>query len=722
MTDELQELREIFRAEATELLDELAGSLEVLGSLRADRLKKVISSCMRLAHNIKGASAIADYPEIERVAHALEDALAAHGETDDPPPSDAVDAMLDATTVMQQLLEEGAEQIEADGLLSRLGRFGEQGERTLPGVTERLGEQQSGSRRTTPATGAEKQKQSPKEETKKAVASSTRVNTARIDRVMAFAGELLIADARMTTVADRLDQLQERLRQRMREIPQATTMEFKSITAELDKIVSVARADQRSFSHLAGEVNVAAKQLRMIPLDHVAPAWRKTVRESARILGKRARLTLKGGRVEIDRSVIEKLREPVMHMLRNAIDHGIETPAERAASGKQDEGTVLIAAIPEGAMVRVEISDDGQGIDAEAVAEAAVAKGVCTQDALAGMDDREVLQLLLRSGFSTADSVSRVSGRGVGLDVLARSVADLGGHVEILSRGRLGGCTIAATLPVSLLSRRELLVRAGDALYAMPIEVVDRAVRVASESIDTFEGTDVLHIEDTDPVALRWLGEIMEVYQERTRGWLSVVVVSHGTARLGLVVDEILGETELVVRELPWNIRSTPGVNGAAILADGSLALAVDNGFLFREAFEGARYRESTRHAEIDAAKQRILVVDDSLTSRMLQRNTLEAAGFSVTMTVDGADAWEALGKHNFDLLVSDVQMPVIDGFELTRKVRNDSRLRNLPVILVTSLGRPEDVALGAEAGADEYIVKGRFEQDKLLEAVARLL
>jgi two-component system chemotaxis sensor kinase CheA len=722
MSKSFQELRTIFKAEATNLLDELVSFLEKLPKSRGKRIHSLVASCMRLAHNVKGSAVIAEFAQIEQLAHGLEDALSAYKEAAKPPPSDVVETMLDGAMAMQKLIETEKELPEAASLVTRLRQCGGKQETTgaddeadeavaEEGVGSRPQEESSVEPEVIEVTGDDRARQ-----------SLVRVDSRRLDRVMALAGEMLLANARMSAASRNLEQLQEEIQARLSELSAQQAAAWRSINSSLAASVHTARFDERSFSRLTEEVNLAVKELRMIPLERVAPAWRKTIRESARALGKKVRLILEGGMVEIDRSVLEKVREPVIHLLRNSVDHGIDDPTQRARVGKPEEATVLISATAKGTTVRLEISDDGQGIDLQRVGEVAVDTGLRSEEELARMSSREVSDLVFTPGFSTAESVSRISGRGVGLDVLQRTVADIGGRVDLIPDGLLGGCTFAMTIPVSLLSRRGLLLTVGDSFYLLPIESVERCVRVRRDSLVSFDGAPMAQLADSEPVPVRWLGALMGVDHGRETGWLNVIIVANGSSRLGLVVDWIHGEEELVVKQLPWNLRGTDGSNGAAILADGSVALAVDVGFAFRKASTASDYTPVAQPVEPAGSKQRILVADDSLTARTMQRNVLTAAGYEVTQVVDGAEAWEALREEEFDLLVTDIQMPAIDGIELTRRVRADARLHDLPVILVTSLGRPEDIARGAESGADEYLVKGQYAQDELLQAVTRLL
>ncbi|MDH5490899.1 MAG: response regulator, partial [Myxococcales bacterium] len=437
--------------------------------------------------------------------------------------------------------------------------------------------------------------------------------------------------------------------------------------------------------------------------------------------GKRVRFEGDVGDFGLDRQVLDGLRDPMVHLLRNAVDHGIEAPEERESRGKAPIGTVSVRARTMGSMVEIDITDDGRGVDRQAVIARAIERGLLSPERAAKISEAEVLDLLFSPGFSTAGAVSRISGRGVGLDVVRTRVQELGGRAEI-GENPGGGTLFRLTVPSSLVSTKGLLVKTGSTVHALPIAYVERTLRVALEDVRSVEGGAAVEQEGSEPLRLRWLATLMAESRQDDPERLAVVVVEHGRQRRGLVVGDVLGEAEFVVRQLPWNIRRLRGIAGAAVLGDGGLAVVIDVPSLFEGAASGRLAATETVKRKSEARKQRILVVDDSLTSRMLERNILLATGYDVEVANDGEEGWEALQRQEVDLLITDVEMPRLDGIELTRRVRADARLRELPIIMVTSLSRPEDVKAGAAAGADEYIVKGRFDHRALLDAVNRLI
>ena len=367
--------------------------------------------------------------------------------------------------------------------------------------------------------------------------------------------------------------------------------------------------------------------------------------------------------------------------------------------------------------MELDVSDDGRGIDAERVVARALELGV---EPPADADKSAfVADMLFSPGFSTAAGVSHVSGRGVGLDVVRARVTELGGQVTI--EPQPAATRFRIRVPTSVVSLRGLLVRAGEADFVIPSSMIQRTLRARREEVRSADGAATMVTGDGQPLKLRWLAAAMGQTRVDDPTILTVVVVADGQQRLGLVVDEVRGDTSCVIKRLPWNVRKLRGVIGAVHQGDAPLALVVDVAQLLR-GHTSVPDREQRVQAPQQRRKPRILVADDSLTSRTLERNILSSAGYDVETAIDGEEAWRSLEQGEFDLLVSDVQMPGLDGFELTRRVRAHAKLGQLPVVLVTSLDRPDDVAQGADAGANEYIVKGRFDQRTLLETVSRLL
>jgi two-component system chemotaxis sensor kinase CheA len=464
---------------------------------------------------------------------------------------------------------------------------------------------------------------------------------------------------------------------------------------------------------------------RMVPVATIADQLHRAVRDVARSLGKHVRFDVTGGETELDRSVLVQLSDTLLHLVRNAVDHGIETDERREAAGKPPEATVRLHAMQLGAEVIIAVSDDGRGIDVESVRRMAARQGVDTD----GMNDEETLQLIFRSGLSTASFVSDISGRGVGLDVVRASVAAASGRVEVRSEpGR--GTEFRVIVPVSLAVAPCLVVSVDDQRFALPLRQVVSVLEHEPDSESHVEGRPVIMIERR-PVPLSSLAEVLGVGASTTASG-PVVVVSGATHRHAFRVDTLVGRQDVVVKDLGKLLPGLDLLSGASVGVDGSIMLLLDPSGIIdrarrvggRDSVDRARGAVDDELDQADAALShaRILVVDDALTVRELQRSILERAGYDVRVAGDGREALARLAEEPSDLVLTDVDMPEMDGFTLTSAIRANPTLANVPILILTSRATDADRQRGLEAGANGYIVKSAFDEAALLGAVERLL
>ncbi len=683
-----EQIAAIFRAEVASLLDSLAQGVEALPGLSGEPRRELVERCIRTAHNIKGIAASVGIQPIAELAHATETALVRHRGDPGLPLDATCPAVLQAVTAMEQLAQ-GRSPPETATLAAHLVAG------TAPAPAAAAG-----------PGGAESQ-----------ASASVRVESSRLDRLMGFTGELLSTHARLVARNEALVRLHESLHASLAGLEAPARAALAPCARGLQELLDDDRREQERFGRLTRDLGAAMKQVRMTPLSGLAPTWRQLVRESAQQLGRQVELKVEVGEIELDKYVLDRLRDPVIHLLRNCVAHGLEP--DRKAAGKPPVGRIRVSAAMHGPQVRLQVCDDGRGLDPERIGEAAVRRGLLTPELLAERAPSEILELIFEEGFSTAEQVGPVSGRGVGLSVVKGHVAELGGHLTVSAHSDLGGAGFELFLPVTVVSRRGLLVRAAGSIYALPIEHVQRTLRVDPGTLAQVEGEPVLQRAGEDPLRLRWLAPLMGRHEPRRPGPVFVVVLERGSAALALAVDAVQGEAEYVIKRLPSNLSGVRGVDGAVVLADGSVAVAVNVPDLFL-APSGMGAPPATAPVP-KAARKRVLVADDMLTTRALHRTVLESAGYEVALAADGEEAWDLLQREPFDVVVSDVSMPRLDGCGLVARVRAHPRLAQLPVILVTALGKPEEIAAGGRAGASEYLVKGRYESASLLAAVGRL-
>ena len=572
-----------------------------------------------------------------------------------------------------------------------------------------------------------------------------RVTADSLNRLLGLAGEALVESRWLPPYADallrtrrrqgNLASLLENLRASLASVPLA-----ESQRAQLDEACREASACAetlagsheelegfvRRSANLSGRLYREAQLSRMRPFADRAQGFPRFVRDLAGSLGKSARLDLVGAGTQVDRDILEKLEAPLTHLLRNALDHGLESPEERLRAGKAAEGTLTLEARHSAGMLIVVLTDDGRGIDLAHLRAAIVRKKLTTDDTAAKMSEEELIEFLFLPGFSTRENVTELSGRGVGLDVVRSMVREVRGSVRLTSQTGCGTrCTLQLPLTLSVL--RSLLVEIDGEPYALPLARIARTLRLPRTEIETLEGRQHFAL-DGQAVGLVAAHQILELDPPNgTPNEIAVVVLGEGGRRIGVAVGEFLGERELVVQTLDPRLGKMKNIGAAAILADRSPVLIVDVDDLLRSVellASGSRLGKMNFGAPAADARrrQRVLVVDDSLTVREMERKLLASRGYDVDIAVDGVDGWNALRANDYNLVISDVDMPRMDGIEMIGLVKKDARLRSLPVMIVSYKDREEDRQRGLEAGADYYLTKSSFHDESLLQAVADLI
>ncbi|HSV30089.1 MAG TPA: response regulator [Candidatus Omnitrophota bacterium] len=579
---------------------------------------------------------------------------------------------------------------------------------------------------------------------------TVRVRAVHLDRLLRTSNELLTETMNQRAVTDQLIDVDRRLAEldkqwrRLRKMSGAMardlgdherTSQFEKHAEALEQALRVVarqarqsrRMQQRTgwtLRQLGGELQQEVRDARMVPAESVFAGFRKMVRDIARDAGKQVEVQVTGLDVEADRMVLQGLKDPVMHLLRNALAHGVEMPEDREAAGKPAGAHVALRfALSEGRLV-VLVEDDGRGLHVEAIRRKAVEHGLFTDGEASDLDRSALVDLIFDPGFSTSRAVDDLSGRGMGLSVVREAVTMMNGTVEVQPRQPHGTC-FRLSVPLSVTSQRLFLVGCHGHVYGLPTEGVDRLFRVPAEAVKTVEGKSVVYLGDQQLplLSLAHLLALGETSVKVSRNVVPLVVLKNGDRRVGIAVDEFLSIREGLVKDI-----GVPGavgtmVAGGMIMEDGAVALVL-NPFEIVETFRKSGSIRVLTTVEKPAEKRipTILVVDDSLTTRTLEKSILEAHGYVVRLAVDGIEALSKLRAEHFDLVISDVQMPRLDGFGLLQAIKGDSQLKKTPVILVTSLEAREDRERGLSLGADAYVVKRKFDQKELLETVGQIL
>ncbi|MEG5044402.1 hybrid sensor histidine kinase/response regulator [Microcoleus sp. B4-C1] len=508
--------------------------------------------------------------------------------------------------------------------------------------------------------------------------------------------------------------------------------------------------DTARLELIAEALESGIRTLRLLPLSTIFNLFPRTVRDLAKREGKEVALVIEGGETTADKRILEEMKDPLMHMIRNAIDHGIETVEEREKLGKPPVATLRIKGYNMASNIIIEVADDGRGLNLESIKQTAVKRNLCTLEQLAEMTDTQVQSLIFTPGFSTKKFVTEVSGRGVGLDVVRTNVEALKGSIKVESLpGK--GCTLRLQISTSLATANVLIVIVEDIPYALPVEFVDTAQQVSQSEIFAIEGKETI-LSKGQPLSVAHLTDLLELnnkklwqknrylrqetgrenlkenknyFRNSSSSKMPCIVLKVGEERLGLFVDALIDEQDVVMKPQSQLLKRVRNVSGATILATGEVCMVLNPHDLIKSVRQQVSSRgvgSARSQLETASRKQVILLAEDSIATRTQEKRILEAAGYEVVTAVDGLDAFHKLKTRDFDAVISDIQMPNLDGLALTIKIREQKEYSELPIILVTSLASDEDKKRGADAGANAYIPKGTFNQDVLVETLKRLV
>ncbi|MBU6209269.1 MAG: response regulator [Planctomycetes bacterium] len=567
-----------------------------------------------------------------------------------------------------------------------------------------------------------------------AAESSVMVRSRNLDRLMRLSGEGMVEARRLDAMQARLRAIRTRERaledlfDRRRQRQDVSDLDLEQAHAAIRGEVALLEADLQAHLRRTEELSTTlhheAIDCRMRPFGDACLTIPRTVRDLARSLDKDAAARLEGQSVSVDRDILRKLEAPLTHLVRNALDHGIESRAERTASGKRAQATVRVTAVHQAGMLVVEVADDGRGIDLARLRTKIVERNLSTTDLVARMSDRELTDFLFLPGFSTAKAVTDLSGRGVGLDVVQTTVHEVGGSVEVQTElGR--GTTFRMRLPVTLSVLRAAIVSIAGEPYAMPLARMERIDRLDHHTLEHVEGRLAARVNG-EIIGLVRGDELLGVPGDAESGALAVVSLRTRQRTLGVIVDGFLGEEDVVVQPLDERLGTVPHVSSASVRQSGELVLILDADAMAIDAArrldEGTLRGAAAGSEDARRRVHRVLVVEDSLTVREVERQMLTRAGYQVDVAVDGLDGWNALQRERYDLVLSDVDMPRMNGLELVRRIRADRRLSHLPIVMVSYKDREEDRLAGLEAGATAYLTKGAFHDRTLLDTVADLI
>lgn len=785
----LAKLRAAFQVEAEEHLQAIgAGLVELECADDLERRKQIIAVILREAHSLKGAARAVNLNEIEAVCQSIESVFFAWKKQDVKPSPELFDPLHKAIDLISSKLplanvgESALNTVEQmSALVNQLAGIEsgtmpkDNSQKTTTQISPPLTQISTESTEKSEAKPAEKliapkavnvTKVMPTTATANSLSDTFRISTAKLDALLLRSEELLAVKLSTHQLAVDLHSLFQSLalwekewskiapewrvlrqnieaesregehhRSIQRRTAAAVTKvaEFlewnqdhiKSVQTRIAGMVKTTDQDRRAAAGMVDALLEDSKKLLMLPFATLFEIFPKLVRDLSRDQAKEVEIEIRGGDVEIDKRILEEMKDPLIHLLRNCVDHGIEKPAQRIAQGKNSRALITLAVSQlETNKVEILVSDDGTGIDVAQVKKAALRqKGTSTEEIVA-MDDAEAVELIFRSEVSTSPVITEISGRGLGLAIVKEKVEKLGGRISVettLHRGT----AFRLQLPITVATFRGILVQESGQMFVLPTARVERVMRIRPQDIGTVEDRETIRLNNR-PVSLVRLSDVLELprSQEADASFIPVIILGGAEKRIACRVDSVIEEREVLVKRLGKPLVRVRNIAGATVLGNGKAVPILNISDLLKSATNygavTAPGAKTNRQSKTEVKS--ILVVDDSITARMLLKNIFESAGYRVKIAVDGMDAFTTLKTEPFHVVVSDVQMPRMDGFELITKIRSEKKLSELPVVLVTALASPEDRERGIEVGADAYIVKSRFDQSDLLDVVRRLV
>jgi chemotaxis protein histidine kinase CheA len=752
-----------FADEAREHCSKLSDGLIALEKSPGE--PEIMNAIFRSAHTLKGSARMMKLNGVSDLAHCMEDVLDAARNGKLAMTREISDLLfngLDELTTMLERISSGGKHEAAGHLLGQLravasGELADGGAHRAAGQPEvallphgeadlpQVGAQAD---RTAEPPAADKPVESLQEASTPEVlppgsgapsgghqAEYLRVNASKLDDLVRLMGEILSEHSRLKRDAQLLRTIERRARRHAMEAerllderrdaqdsPAGIPDSAAALAASLRKSVASLNEGLAMQDHLMAELQDTSLKLRMLPLSTVFEPLRRTVRDLSREFGKEIDFVIQGGDTELDRKIAERIGDSLLHLIRNALDHGLESAEERVCAGKPARGNISLSAFYDSGGVTIALSDDGRGLATEKIREKALAKHLFDAETLGRMSRAEVNNLIFLPGFSTSRIITDISGRGVGMDVVRKSIVDELKGAVIIDTHEGQGATFLLRLPLNLAVFPLFLVCAGRSVCALPATYIVEMLLVEREEIIEIVNKRAIRLRE-QIVPVEDLGTILRLNRDGAQqsAKATIVVVRDGENKLGLLVDEILGREERVVKPLPAHLKNLTLVTGGTLGEGGGIVNVLHVPELMRMARDLAGEGRKAP-APKEERGVRILVVDDSINTREIEKSILEAYGYTVDTAEDGQEALEMTRDDLYDLVITDLEMPRLDGFSLTEKLRSDPRYRHVPVVIVTSLEKDEDKKRGIVVGADAYIVKRAFDQSNLLDTVKSLI
>ncbi|MCP3944386.1 MAG: response regulator [Desulfobacteraceae bacterium] len=720
-----------FLVEAVELLAELTRGL--LDLEKKPEKKSSIKKVLRTLHTLKGAASVMGLSITSGLAHAMESCLICFRDQDKTITAEHITLLLEACTRLEECIsqvKQGKDDkaIQSHGIILKLTGREDHASKTdiktsMEKIVSAFPDKESGSREKkvypgSKSSGSREKRVDPGSKSSGSnpvpLDETIRIKIDVLDQITKLSNEILINNIWLKNMTGDMTDLVkkwEHLPTKFKDNPGISLEKIEQGLGWLEKKVSDTAALSREISDLI-------KETHMVPVKPLLFMYEKFVRDLSLEIGKKIKFETKGSDIYLGRSLLDQIKEPIFHLLRNCIIHGIEAPEERLDRGKTESGTICLEFIKEMGQVHIICYDDGRGLDAQAIKNRSVEKGLLTQNAVEAISDVDAYYLILKSGYSSAKIVTEFAGRGVGLDVVKNCISGMGGAISLESK-KLGFCRIILTLPLSIDLTSIFAVQVMDQYYLFPFRTVIETRLIKEKQIFFETGKPVISYNET-PIPLVRLSEILNISgAEKQTGSLSIILVKGDFEILALVVDKLIGRMEVMPRKLEGRLGQIPNFLSSTILADGYPGFILDVAGIIEisKTLIMSDLKEKTEHRKPD-----ILVIDDSMTTSMLIEGMLSSNGYNVTLAKNGEQALEIFSQQDFDLFVTDIQMPGIDGFELSKKIRQLHRYKDAPIVILSSLGSDAELRKGLEVGANAYIVKGTFDEDEFLSTIGSLI
>jgi two-component system, chemotaxis family, sensor kinase CheA len=749
----LKRLMATFKIEADEHIRSITGGLlELEKTSGTEKQKEMLETVFRDAHSLKGAARSVNLRHIEGICQALESSFAALKREELTASSALYDLYHQALDHISKIMALTDEEIGLSerSLTAKLTKelaaastcTGRQKTPAEPEITE-----------ASKHFGSEPGDIDPviqtRAEDNPVMSETVRIPISKLDPLFMQAEEMILARiaseqrvAELMEISDAfLAWKKESALWKDRELNESASQwkellhrhdeRLRDLQAKVAAITLAVQEDHRALRRMVDEHLEEMKKILMLPVASVVESFPKFLRDMAREQGKEVDLVMLGTEIEIDKRILEEIKDPLIHLVRNCIDHGIEKPEERIRMNKPRRGTIrLLFKAKDSRQTEIIVSDDGAGIALDQVRSTALRSGIISSDDLDKLEPLETLSLVFQSGISTSPIITDISGRGLGLAIVHDKVQKLGGVISVESQMN-EGAAFRILLPMTLATLRAVPVRANEQVFFLPALSVERTARFRRRDIKTVENRETIDLEGkiismvrlSDAMGLAVRNKRSASVKDGETEYVHIVIVSSANKRIAFQVDEVLGEQQVLVKRLGRQLSRVRNIAGAVVMGNGQVVPVLNTADLMKSATQlTAEGRPETYEPQTPAGGGKILVAEDSITSRTLLKNILESAGYKTATAVDGIDAFTQLRSGEFDLVVSDVDMPRMSGFELTAGIRGDKRLAELPVVLVTALESREDREKGIDVGANAYIVKSSFDQSNLLEVVKRLI